>query len=433
MSAIISEKSANDAVNSKSSNIKDIKDSTVSGRGLAWMMWGLVSIFYAYQYILRVMPNIIMTDIMQQFNINAATFGQFSGVYYVGYSLMHVPIGLLLDRWGPKKVLPLCILMAGLGMLPIIISDFWIYPIIGRAFIGMGSSAAILGAFKIIRLCFKEERFTRMLGFSVTIGLLGAIYGGGPLNYLCVALGYKMVTALLIGIAILMSVAMYFVVPIIESTQKSTVLSDLKEVFCSRKVLFICFLSGLMVGPLEGFADVWGSQFLRNVYGLEDATAASLPSMIFVGMCFGSPILGYIAEKTRSILATIIGSGILMAIGFFLLLQGNLSVTMISVIFTLIGICCAYQIIAIFFASTYVKENVVGLTTAVANMIIMLFGYFFHSIIGWVINLLGGSSNAQAFKFGIAVIPMCLMIAIIGFIIMFVYGKENTKTVSNSC
>jgi len=107
-------------------------------------MWIIASIFYAYQYVLRVMPSIMMGDISTQFNIDAATFGQFSGVYYIGYSLMHLPIGILLDRFGPKKIMPLFILMTVLGSMPIIFSDFWVYPISGRALIGMGSSAAIL-------------------------------------------------------------------------------------------------------------------------------------------------------------------------------------------------------------------------------------------------------------------------------------------------
>ena len=65
-----------------------------SSRRVAWMVWIIASLFYAYQYILRVMPNIMLDDIMQQFNLSSATFGQFSGVYYIGYSLMHIPLGL---------------------------------------------------------------------------------------------------------------------------------------------------------------------------------------------------------------------------------------------------------------------------------------------------------------------------------------------------
>ena len=56
---------------------------------------------------------------------------------------MHLPIGIMLDRYGPRKVMTGCILLTIIGLLPLIFADHWIYPIIGRVLIGMGSSAAI--------------------------------------------------------------------------------------------------------------------------------------------------------------------------------------------------------------------------------------------------------------------------------------------------
>lgn len=388
--------------------------STRSITGVAWM---IASIFYAYQYILRVMPNIMMNDILQQFHIDAGTFGQFSGVYYIGYSLMHLPIGLMLDRYGPKKVMPVCILMTVAGLLPLIFAEFWVYPLIGRLLIGIGSSAAILGTFKVIRLVFAEEKFTRMLSLSVTIGLIGAIYGGGPVNAMCQSLGHKAVLMIFAGIGIVLSLITYALVPETQSPQQETsVFSKIKEVLSNPKVLFTCFLSGLLVGPLEGFADVWGSEFLKKVYSFEGALAASLPSAIFIGMCFGAPVLSWIAEKTDSYFGAIIASGALMGLSFMALLMFTLPAPIMSVMFIIVGVCSAYQIIAIYKASTYVDEKVVGLTTAVANMIIMIFGYLFHSVIGWTINTLGGTANPTAFLYGIAVIPAALLIGTLGFI-----------------
>lgn len=72
-------------------------------RVTAWFVWIIVSIFYAYQYVLRVMPNIMLEDITQQFHIDATIFGQFSGIYYIGYSLMHLPIGIMLNRFSQEK------------------------------------------------------------------------------------------------------------------------------------------------------------------------------------------------------------------------------------------------------------------------------------------------------------------------------------------
>ena len=106
-----------------------------------------------------------------------------------------------------------------------------------------------------------------------------------------------------------------------DTLQRAQYISDIKEVLSNRTghlVLHFCRPDG---GPLEGFADVWGTAFLKQVYGFEGTVAASLPSMIFIGMCFGAPVLSLIAEKMGGYLATIIGAGLLMAVIFAALLN----------------------------------------------------------------------------------------------------------------
>lgn len=381
---------------------------------VAWFMWLNASIFYSYQYILRVMPNIIFEDVINAFNIDVVKFSQFSGIYYIGYSLAHLPLGILLDRIGPKKVMSICIILTLIGLLPLTYSDNFLFCILGRLLIGIGSSAAILGTFKIIRICFEEKRFTRMLSISVTIGLLGAIYGGAPVKLMLNEFGLETVINIFALIGLCLALITYLIVPNIQTANKSSIINDLTQVLTNKKVMLICIFAGLMVGPLEGFADVWGTAFLKTVYNFDEITSSSLPSLIFLGMCFGAPVISLIAEKSGQYLYTIIGSGILMALSFILLIAG-INIHMITISFIIVGICSAYQIIAIYLASTYVKENIVALTTAMANMIIMIFGYGFHTIIGLIIDYSGGKNNTEAFINGIAIIPIAMVISCIGY------------------
>lgn len=392
-------------------------------RMMAWCIWSIASIFYAYQYILRVMPSIMLGDIMQQFHIDAAVFGQFSGVYYIGYTLLHLPVGIMLDRYGPRIVMTGCILLTVIGMLPIVFADHFIYPIIGRALVGVGSSAAILGTFKIIRMIFSEKNFPRMLSFSVMIGLIGAIYGGGPVSYMCDMWGYQMVIQIFAVMGIILAALTYCIVPNIASTEHGT-FSDIKTVFTNWKVIALCLSAGLMVGPLEGFADVWGAVFLKQAYGFNNDIANALPSMIFIGMCFGAPVLSFIAEKTGNYMRVIVGAGLVMAGVFVALVLGALNQSSISVGFVLVGVCCAYQILAIYKASTYVPEHVTGLTTAVANMIIMSFGYLFHSAIGLIVSNYGGPQMSQALIYGVSVIPVTLGLGVIGCMTLLCQEKK---------
>lgn len=409
-----------------------MRSSPSSSRTIAWMVWIIASVFYAYQYILRVMPSIMLNDISMQFDMTATTFGQFSGVYYLGYSLMHLPVGIMLDRYGPKKVMTVCILLTVAGLMPLLFADQWVYPIVGRFLIGVGSSAAILGIFKIVRITFSQERFTRMLSLSVTIGLIGAIYGGAPMSYMREALGYQTVVQIFAVIGVFLAMVTYWIVPEMKSSSKGTVLSDIKEVLSNSRVICCCIFAGLMVGPLEGFADVWGTAFLKQVYGFDGTLAASIPSMIFIGMCFGAPVLSLIAEKSGNNLFTIVGAGITMAISFSIMLYLHLTSSALSLTFIIVGICCAYQILAIYKASTYVREEVAGLTTAVANMIIMVFGYAFHATMGGVINAMGGPSVSQALMYGISVIPITLCLGSCGFIFLLVTDAKDKKIVANN-
>ena len=401
-------------------------------RMMAWIVWIVASVFYAYQYVLRVMPSVMLSDIMERFHIDAALFGQFSGVYYIGYSLMHLPIGIMLDRYGPRKIMAVSILLTVAGMSPLVFSDYWLYPIIGRFLIGVGSSVAILGVFKVIRMTFAEERFARMLSFSVMIGLIGAIYGGGPVNYMRDAFGYQTVVYMVAAGGIALALLSYLIIPDIGESPRTKVREDLKEVLSNPRVIWSCIFAGMMVGPLEGFADVWGTIFLKEINGFDGVLAAGLPSTIFVGMCFGAPFLSFVAERFKNYLLTIFGAGIFMAVGFILFLSYKLSPSLITPSFVIVGICSAYQILAIYKASTYVREHLAGLTTAVANMIIMIFGYGFHTVIGNVVNAMGGPKVPQALFYGISVIPVALCLGAGGFALLFLWEKRSEKALQKS-
>lgn len=394
-----------------------------------WVIWLLASLFYAFQYILRVLPNLLVGDILDKFQIDAGVFGQFSGLYYVGYALAHIPLGILLDRYGTKKVIPSCVLITVVGLAPLVYSNHWVYPCIGRFLLGVGSSAAILGTFKIILYCFGKEKFTRMLGISVVIGLCGAIFGGMPLSILIEMLSWQDVVkcAMLAGVAL--AVTMYLILPnnvVDDKAEKTTVLHDLKLLFTNSKVIVMCLLAGLMIGPLEGFADVWASVFFKASYDISKTTADGLPSFIFWGMLLGSPLLSFICEKTGKYFEVVIASAVILGGSFVLILAGMLPVSTLFATLFIVGVFCAYQIPIIFKISTFLPVHMMGLATAFVNMVMMTFGYVFHTIIGEVLNATSSGAYESGvpvytqhdFVYALSIIPIGQVIAALGFIII---------------
>lgn len=387
------------------------------------LLWLVASFFYAYQYIIRVLPNIFNAEINQRFLFSPEQFGQFSGIYYIGYAVSHIPLGLMLDRFGPKKVLPVCVMLSAVGLLPMVYAEHWIHPIIGRFLMGLGSSAAILGVFKIIRMTFAEDYFTRMLGISVAIGVLGAIYGGLPIHCLSQYFSWEQITLMLIAVGVGLSGCLYFLTPKnSERANPQSIVKQMWDVFKNPYVMSVCFFAGMMVGPLDGYADVWATSSLKTIYGMDAAVAATLPSLIYIGMCVGSPVLSTLADISKRYFEVIIVSGILMGSCFGLMLTGCLSMPMLSAILLVLGFLSAYQIPAIYQASTFTPRQA-ALTTSLANMIIMLFGYVFHSVIGVMISMSWSGAmeqgapyySPQDYQFGLSVIPVASLVAAVGY------------------
>lgn len=388
-----------------------------------WSMWLIVTIFYAYQYILRVMFGTLFDEIVAMFQVDALKVGQLSGIYYVGYALAHLPLGIFLDKYGPKKIVPIFIIFVCIGLIPFAFGMTWSLSIAGRLLIGIGSSAAILSVFKVCSVCFGEKLFPRMLSFSIMLGLTGALYGGGPLSYAHQQFGFQNLILGLIAGGVLLAAVAYFILPKESKQHKNvTVESELKHVLLNFKVIALCVFAGLMVGPLEGFADVWGAPFFKNVYGYDNDIASSFPTLIFVGLCFGAPAFSYVAEKIGHVSSMII-SAVLMLVSFIWILHFQLSTGFLTALLIEVGVLSAYQIIAVARAAHYVKPQYFSLATALANMIIMIFGYVFHSLIGVVVHGYPEGSS-EGFITGLNVIPICLSVAAVGLII-FKLSKQD--------
>ncbi|AHC39493.1 bicyclomycin resistance protein [Ehrlichia muris AS145] len=404
-----------------------------------FLSWFLVSMFYAYQYILRVMPNIIGSMSMEKFKISAMAFGQFSGLYYIGYTLAHIPIGIFLDKYGPKIVLPICVVLTIMGLVPLLVSDVWLFSQIGRMITGIGSAGSALGLFKVASMYY-GNRFVKMSGISIIIGLLGAMYGGLPVLSLLNKFGWETFFIVFIAVGAAMALLLYLCMlpydQVANLDSNKSLCDKVKLVIFNKYIIIISLLAGFMVGPLEGFADGWVTSFLRAVGNIDKETSALLPSIIFIGVCTGAFILPYMLEdKSFNAWNILIISAFGMMIPFLILYINSSSIVLVTILFFLIGFFSAYQIIATCKVLSYVNDSVVALATAVNNMIVMAFGYFFHTAVSCVIVLLWDGkvmdaepvyTKALMLK-SMLFIPGGLLVGAIGFMSLKYLSRKESK------
>ena len=408
---------------------------------VAWSTWLALSLVYAYQVIERIIPNVIMQDIMDKYHVGADEIGYFAGIYYIGYVAMHIPMGIIMEQFNVKKVMPIFVFLTVLGFVPLVYSDNFMLTTYGRLLIGLFSAGTTVGAFKMLRLTFSEEKFPRMLGWMVTIGFVGAVFGSGPLTALVDYLGLVNALNYILGLGLILTVLSYFALPNTKPAQSfsfTAIKDDFKYLVSNKTVLFVSSLGGLMIGPMEGFADAWSSPYLRTVYQLTNQEAGDVTLYAYIGMAMGLMIMGYIFEKTKSYYGLIIVSAISMLGCFTVMLMGVVeNIYILKTTFLIMGFFCSYQILIVSKSIALSIAKYATFIAAAANMIMMGFGYFFHVGIGkilhnsWdgvLINDMGSPIySAESFSRAFVALPVSLMVAIVGFGILAYIEKRNKK------
>lgn len=407
-------------------------------RLLPWMSWTLVLSFFSFQFILRLLPGLIMPQIMKKFHVDASHYGLLSSMYYFGYAGSQIPIAYYLDRFGPRKIVSICIFLCSMGTLVFRYSESWSIVLIGRFLIGVGSAVGFLGTVKVISQWFSKNHYARMIGVSFTLGLFGALYGGKPVAAWIHVFGWENV---LTGLALFGSAIGVLVLLFLpqngphESKESAVQFSDIKYVLKNKNLVFLAICNLLMVGSLEGFADVWGVSYFMKSLHLEKMDAAFITSFIFVGMLFGGPLLAYLAEKSMRYYEITAFCGLFSALlfGLIFLFYQKFHSSLYLVMF-LMGIFCCYQVLIFAISSQLSPSRLLGVTTAFLNCINMLGGSFFHGSIGLLLDRLWTGEmesglriySLEQYKIALSIIPMA---SLVGSLVLLTIRPSKRKLI----
>ena len=410
----------------------------------SFTIWFFPIIFFAFQFILRLFPGLVMPELMAHYQVNSAEFGWLASMYYLGYAGMQIPVAILLDSFKVRWILFSCVMLCGVGAYLTAISTNWNIALFSRFIIGIGSAAGFLGVSKVIAQWFPAHWYARMVGFSFTLGLIGAIFGGKPISLIINLYGWQHALQWLSFISVGIAIAILLMVKQPKSYNKLNLNSNEKISWSSFKSLLsqpglisLAVANLLMVGSLEGFADLWGVPYFISTHNISIPEAASLTSTIFFGMIFGGPLLGFIAEKYQCHFMLIKLCALFMALIFISMLfyGSKLPIEVIRICMFFIGIFCCYQVIIFAVGAKMVSVKLISISVAFLNSINMLGGTFFHSSIGFLMNFQNSAttlnnldhsvSSPKNFIIALSVIPISSLVGIL------LINKAQKKSIKN--
>ncbi|MCW8449643.1 MFS transporter [Legionella quinlivanii] len=389
-----------------------------------FLMWLFPLAFFTYQFILRLWPGLMMQPIMTRFSIDASEFGVLAALYYYGYAGMQIPVAMMLEKWSARYVISGLAILCGFATLLFSFTSNWYLACLSRFLIGAGSAVGFLGVSKIISEWFPTSQYSRMISFSFTLGLTGAIYGGKPVNQLIESQGWQSVALGLSLFAIVLGCGIFLLLRSktsagITNTSGSFNRRQFKSLLKSPFIWFLAFANFMMVGALEGFADVWGVSYLMSAYHFDKSQAAQLMSFIFIGMLVGGPLLAMLARKAGNFsIIAFCGAGMAAAL-FWLLNSTSLTHFELKLLLFVIGVLCCYQVIIFSAGADLVKPELLGVSVAFLNCINMLGGSFFHTVIGQLMEkesiTQAGKTvyNLATFQSSLSIIPLCALLGVV--------------------
>ncbi|MDF1653548.1 MAG: MFS transporter [Coxiellaceae bacterium] len=413
----------------------------------AWAIWALASAFFFAEYFARVSPSVMIRPLMIALNVNAYQLGSLSAFFYYAYVAMQLPVGALMDRFGPRWLLTAMALLCGISCLVFANVHILAVAKLTRFLMGFSAAFAFVGALKLASVWFPVQRFGFFAGATQAMGMWGAAVGEGPVSVLVNHMGWRHTMELIGFILVALAIAIVIVVrdrPKNVSKQAQQVsgrsfglLSGLWRVLCNSQTWINGVFAGFIYAPTVAFAELWGPSYLHRVYGMSLEQAASAVSLIFIGWAIGSPIMGWVSDHIRGRKPVMIFAAFMS----MLMLSATLYIPhlpelMVFVLLFLYGLFNSGLSVSYAVACEINPHAIAGTSMSFANMASVIIGALFQPVIGWLLDLHWSGNiqqgvrlySAADFRYAMIALPVCFIISLL----MMFWLRESFKITSKA-
>ncbi|WP_165380275.1 MFS transporter [Candidatus Finniella inopinata] len=407
----------------------------------AWMVWLVASLFYLYEMVLRVSPSVMTEGLTQDFHVSATSLGVLVSFYYFAYVPLQVPCGLIVDKFGTRKIVTLSTLICILGTYLFAESqNLWLAQI-GRFLIGAGSACAFISCLKVSAEWFRPHQFALVAGLSNMMGTLGSTFAGRPLATLVQNYGWRPTTLMLATAGFLVAIMSWFCIqdnptPTEQEKHDAPKLwPSLQEVVKNKQIWLAAVVGGFMYLPISAFSELWAVPFLINTYQINSELASTANVMLFLGMAIGGPIAAWLAKYCQNYVKVMRLSALATAVLFTAIACAQwLPLNIMFVILLLAGMTIGGQVLCFTCAKNNTSHEISGTTVAFTNAIVMMSGVIFQPLLGLILDMAWDGKISAAghriysesnYQIAILAVPICLFAS--AFILRWVKDSYSTE------
>ena len=399
---------------------------------MPWIVWGLACLFFFYECLLQVSPSVMSNELMTDFSVTSQTLGVLIGIYFYSYAVMQLPAGVLLDYFGPQRLLTIATLICALSTIAFGMTESFLMACIARLMIGIGSAFAAVGTMKFAANWFPAQRFALLTGLMITFGMLGAIGGEAPLALLVDHFGWRHSMLIMGGIGIFIASLLMLIakdrpkdyVPVVHqhTISEELLVPSLLTLAKNKQLWLVAFYGGLMYMGTPIFCGLWGVPFLMAKMGIAKSAAANQISLVFVGWAIASPLWGVFSNFIgRRKPPMYIGSiGAIICSSLFIYAPVN-SVFLMGSLLLAFGLFSAGFLPSFTIAKELCNKKYVATGLSFMNMMNMMGIAMAQPLIGYILDKMWAGQYQgtvrlyplEAYHTALAIIPVGMFIALI--------------------
>ncbi len=260
---------------------------------------------YYLAYLFRTINAAISPALASDFGLDAAETGLLASIYFLVFGLTQIPIGVLLDRLGPRRVQGVLLVIAAGGATLFGTASSFPELLVARAMIGLGVAGSLMAGLKAIVTWFPRERVALANGWMIMLGSLGAVTATAPTDWLLSYIGWRSLFEILTIGTVTVGGLIYIVVP--ERVTDSQIATSARKqltlwsIYSDPRFLRVAPLSAACIGSAWALQSLWASAWLTDVEGFDRQSRVTQMFLMAVSLSLGALLLGAMADRLRKL------------------------------------------------------------------------------------------------------------------------------------